>query len=104
MRAVMFNFTMGPSVDIISTFTTALIYVLGVRWILAPDMTLTVGVLIAFTAYIGRFWAPINTLAGFYNSLLTAISYLERILRRSMSRWVSGMSRMQSRCRRWQEK
>ncbi len=79
MRAVMFNFMMGPSVDVISTFTTAFIYVLGVRWILAPDMTLTVGVLIAFTSYIGRFWAPINTLAGFYNSLLTAISYLERI-------------------------
>ena len=79
MRAVMFNFTMGPSVDIISAVTTALIYVLGIRWILAPDATLTVGVLIAFTAYIGRFWAPINTLAGFYNSLLTAISYLERI-------------------------
>ncbi len=79
MRAVMFNFTMGPSVDIISAVTTALIYVLGIRWILAPDATLTVGVLIAFTASIGRFWAPINTLAGFYNSLLTAISYLERI-------------------------
>lgn len=79
MRAVMFNFTMGPSVDVISTVTTAFIYVLGVKWILAPEMSLTVGVLIAFTAYIGRFWAPINTLAGFYNSLLTAISYLERI-------------------------
>ncbi len=79
MRAVMFNFTMGPSVDLISAVTTSFIYVLGIRWILAPDATLTVGVLIAFTAYIGRFWAPINTLAGFYNSLLTAISYLERI-------------------------
>ena len=79
MRAVMFNFTMGPSVDIISAITTSCVYVLGIRWILAPDATLTVGVLIAFTAYIGRFWAPINTLAGFYNSLLTAISYLERI-------------------------
>lgn len=79
MRAVMFNFTMGPSVDIISTVTMSFIYVLGVRWILAPQADLTVGVLIAFTAYIGRFWAPINTLAGFYNSLLTAISYLERI-------------------------
>lgn len=79
MRAVMFNFTMGPSVDLISTVTTSVIYVLGVKWILAPDAGLTVGVLIAFTAYIGRFWAPINTLAGFYNSLLTAISYLERI-------------------------
>lgn len=79
MRAVKFNFTMGPSVDIISTITTAFIYVLGVRFILAPNATLTVGVLIVFTAYISRFWAPINTLAGFYNSLLTAISYLERI-------------------------
>lgn len=79
MKAVMFNFTMGPSVDIISTVTMSFVYVLGVRWILAPDATLTVGVLIAFTAYISRFWAPINTLAGFYNSLLTAISYLERI-------------------------
>ena len=79
MRAVKFNFTIGPSVDMISAITTSFIYVLGIRWILAPDATLTVGVLIAFTSYIGRFWAPINTLAGFYNSLLTAISYLERI-------------------------
>lgn len=79
MRAVMFNFTMGPSVDIISVITTSFIYVLGIRWILAPDATMSIGILIAFTAYIGRFWAPINTLAGFYNSLLTAISYLERI-------------------------
>lgn len=79
MRAIKFNFTMGPSVDMISAITTSFIYVLGIRWILAPDATLTVGVLIAFTAYIGRFWAPINTLAAFYNSLLTAISYLERI-------------------------
>ncbi len=79
MRAIKFNFTMGPSVDVISAVTTAFIYILGIRWILAPDASLTVGVLIAFTAYIGRFWAPINTLAAFYNSLLTAISYLERI-------------------------
>ena len=79
MNAILYNFTLGPSVDMISIITTSFIYVLGIRWILAPDATLTVGVLIAFTAYIGRFWAPINTLASFYNSLLTAISYLERI-------------------------
>lgn len=79
MHAVMMNFTMGPSVDIISMITTSFIYVLGIRWIIAPDATLTVGILIAFTSYISRFWAPINTLANFYNSLLTAISYLERI-------------------------
>lgn len=79
MRAVKFNFIMGPSVDIISTITTAFIYVLGISWMTNPDSGITVGVLIAFTAYISRFWNPINTLASFYNSLLTAISYLERI-------------------------
>ena len=79
MNAVIYNFTLGPSIDVISSVTTAAVYVLGIRWILSPDSDLTVGVLIAFTAYIGRFWAPINTLASFYNSLLTAISYLERI-------------------------
>ena len=79
MRAVMFNFTMGPSIDIISIITTAAIYVLGVSWMINGETGITVGVLVAFTAYIERFWAPINTLAGFYNSLLTAISYLERI-------------------------
>lgn len=79
MRAVKFNYIMGPSVDIISTITTAFIYVLGISWMSNPDSGITVGVLIAFTAYISRFWNPINTLASFYNSLLTAISYLERI-------------------------
>ncbi len=79
MHAVMYNFTMGPSVDIISMLTTSAIYVLGIHWMFDSSSPITVGVLIAFTAYVGRFWAPINTLASFYNSLLTAISYLERI-------------------------
>lgn len=79
MRAVKFNFLMGPSVDLISVITTSFIYVLGISWMANPNSGITVGVLVAFTAYISRFWNPINTLAQFYNSLLTAISYLERI-------------------------
>lgn len=79
MRAVKYNFIMGPSVDIISAVTTSFIYVLGIAWMSDAASGITVGVLIAFTSYIGRFWQPINTLASFYNSLLTAISYLERI-------------------------
>jgi ATP-binding cassette subfamily B protein len=79
MRAVKFNFVMGPSVDIISAVTTSFIYVLGISWMDKGAEGITVGVLVAFTAYISRFWQPINTLASFYNSLLKAISYLERI-------------------------
>ena len=63
----------------ISTVTTAIIYVVGISWISGELYGVTVGVLIAFSSYISRFWEPINTLASFYNSLLTAIAYLERI-------------------------
>lgn len=77
MRAVIYNFCMGPMVDLISTVTTAFIYVIGVSAIIGGDIK--VGVVTAFTAYITRFWQPVNTIASFYNSVLTAISYLERI-------------------------
>ena len=79
MHAVKYNFILWPAVDVISNITASFIYVLGVQMISSPGSTLTVGILVAFTAYISRFWQPFNTLAGFYNSLLTAISYLERI-------------------------
>lgn len=79
MRAVRYNFMLWPAIDNIATWTTSAIYILGIMWIDKGDTAITVGVLIAFTSYIGRFWAPINTLASFYNSLLTAMSYLERI-------------------------
>lgn len=79
MRAVKYNFLMWPCIDSISTVTTAIIYVAGISWISGELYGVTVGVLIAFSSYISRFWEPINTLASFYNSLLTAIAYLERI-------------------------
>lgn len=77
--AVKYNFLMNPTVQTITIVTTAIIYALGVAWITDGLEAMTVGTLVAFTGYISRFWAPITTLANFYNSLLTAISYLERI-------------------------
>lgn len=79
MNAVKYNFLLWPAIDNISTWTTSAIFVLGVHWISNDTTGITTGALVAFIGYIGRFWAPINTLASFYNSLLTAMSYLERI-------------------------
>ena len=79
MDAVKYNFLLWPAIDNISVITTSAIYVLGITWLDQGIKGITIGALVAFTGYIGRFWAPINTLASFYNSLLTAISYLERI-------------------------
>lgn len=79
LKAVKYNFMLSPVVDNITVITTAFIYILGVSWITQGVKGVTIGVMIAFTGYISRFWAPITTLANFYNSMLTAISYLERI-------------------------
>ena len=80
LKAVYYNFMMSPMVDLISVITTSFVYVVGVSCIMGGGTSgVTVGVLVMFTAYISRFWQPINTIAGFYNSVLTAISYLERI-------------------------
>ena len=79
MRAVCYNFMLWPAIDNISIWTTCAVYVLGIYWLSGNMYGVTTGALIALTGYISQFWAPINTLASFYNSLLTAMSYLERI-------------------------
>ena len=79
MKVIKYNFMIGPSVQIVSVAVTAVVYFLGVQWLKAGSTAITVGTLIAVSTYIGQFWNPVNTLASFYNSLLTAMSYLERI-------------------------
>ncbi len=79
MSVIKYNFMIGPVVQVISILATALVYFVGVGWLKAGKDWISVGALVALSIYIGQFWNPINTLASFYNSLLTAISYLERI-------------------------
>ena len=79
MQAVKYNFLLGPIVENISAFSTSFIYVLSVYLIINDKTMLTSGAIVAFTSYIGRFWAPINTIVSFYNTILTSLSYLERI-------------------------
>lgn len=74
--AVKIQFLLGPSVENISMMTTVAVYLIGVSWV---GNGITVGVLIAFLGYIGRFWMPITNLANFYNSIIIAMAYLERI-------------------------
>jgi len=79
LRAVKLNFLLWPAIQNIATWTNVAVFVLGISWMDQGIEGITAGALIAMTGYIGRFWAPVNTLASFYNSILTAVSYLERI-------------------------
>ncbi|HEY5562198.1 MAG TPA: ABC transporter ATP-binding protein [Clostridiaceae bacterium] len=76
MKAVSIQFLLGPSTEIVSILTTAAIYVVGISLL---GTSVKVGVLVAFIGYLGRFWAPINNIGTFYNSIITAMAYLERI-------------------------
>ncbi|WP_160678489.1 ABC transporter ATP-binding protein [Clostridium sp. C8-1-8] len=76
LRAVRIQFLLWPSVEIISTLTVSLIYIAGIYY-LASEVS--IGILVAFVGYVWRFWNPILNIGNFYNSIITAMAYLERI-------------------------
>ena len=76
MKAVKANFILWPIIDNISVAVVSLVFIAGVSWI---GKGITVGVLIAFIGYIWRFWQPITNIGNFYNQIIIAIAYLERI-------------------------
>lgn len=76
MKAVKVQFLLWPGVQNISVITTSLIYFVGVR---SLGVNVTTGTLIAFIGYINNFWNPVINIGNFYNSLITATAYLERI-------------------------
>ncbi|MGX6978407.1 ABC transporter ATP-binding protein [Vagococcus elongatus] len=76
MKAVRIMRLLWPSVENISILTTCLIYFIGIRQI---GVEVSTGTLIAFMGYINNFWNPVINIGNFYNSLITATAYLERI-------------------------
>lgn len=76
MKAVKIQFLMWPGVQNISVLTMCLIYFVGIRNI---GVDVSTGTLIAFISYINNFWNPVINIGNFYNSLITATAYLERI-------------------------
>ena len=58
----------------------ALVYGTGIAWLGdGYGGSVTVGTLVAFAAYIWRFWMPIQNLGNFYNQMVTTGAYVERI-------------------------
>ncbi|MCE7772393.1 ABC transporter ATP-binding protein [Listeria monocytogenes] len=76
MKAVKIQFLLWPGVQNIAVMTTCLIYFVG---IIGYGVDVSTGTLIAFIGYVGNFWNPVINIGNFYNSLITATTYLERI-------------------------
>ena len=76
LGAVKLNFLVWPIMDNVATLTVALVY--GSAVFIFVD-NITVGLLVAFVAYVWRFWGPITNLGNFYNTIINAMANLERI-------------------------
>ncbi len=77
MKAVVINTGFGPLVNFVAVLGSAIIYWYGAYLLQIEGVT--IGVIIAFTVYLQRFWDPVNTLSNFYNQLLIAMASSERI-------------------------
>ncbi|HEX4526993.1 MAG TPA: ABC transporter ATP-binding protein [Gaiellaceae bacterium] len=77
MQTVVLSGVYFPVVDFISSAATAV--VLGYGSYLAFNHELTIGVLIAFLAYLTNFFDPVQQLSQLYNTFLSAVAALDKI-------------------------
>lgn len=66
-----------PIIDTSWGVSLMMLYLVGVKWIGAPEISL--GVLVAFGSYSTMFWSPIANLSTFFNQLITNLSAAERV-------------------------
>ncbi|RXI96266.1 ABC transporter ATP-binding protein [Anaerobacillus alkaliphilus] len=76
MKAVRIQFLLWPSIENISVLSVSFIYVVGIS---AIGDGVTVGSLVAFVGYMWMFWMPLANIGNFYNAIINAMAYLERI-------------------------
>ena len=66
-----------PSVEMSWGVGTIVVFSFGL--LLLDSGTITIGLLVAFSGYIGMFWQPVMNISNFYNQLVTNITGAERI-------------------------
>lgn len=67
----------GRFVNTIDHVTRALVFLIGVSRI--QSGAIEVGMLIAFSSYVARFWEPVTVLTNYYNEIINCGAYIERI-------------------------
>jgi len=77
-RTVVLNGIYFPVVDLLSTAATAIVFGYGGWLVYHGDMT--TGTLFAFALYLSNFFDPIQQLSQLYNTFLSAIAALDKIV------------------------
>jgi ABC-type multidrug transport system fused ATPase/permease subunit len=77
-ETVILNGLYFPAVDLLSSVATAIVLGYGGWLVLEGDVT--IGTLLAFTLYLANFFDPVQQLSQLYNTFLSAIAALDKII------------------------
>ena len=78
-RAMGLSFIFLPSIEFLGVLATAIVLWFGGRFVAADEVTL--GVMVAFLAYVTRFFQPIQELSRIYTTMQSAMAGGEQVLR-----------------------
>ncbi|MGI6662463.1 MAG: ABC transporter ATP-binding protein [Bacillota bacterium] len=77
MRAIRLDQAFWPLADLVGAAGTCIVIWYGAKEYLAGRVTL--GLMLAFTNYLGKFWAPISTFSRVWSQILSAMASAERV-------------------------
>ncbi|MFP4457370.1 MAG: ABC transporter ATP-binding protein [Clostridia bacterium] len=77
IKATKMSLFFRPSVELTSAIGNCIVFAYGAYSVVNGEIS--VGVLVAFINYIGRFWKPIRRMSNFYNQVLVAMASSERV-------------------------
>ncbi len=78
ISAMSLSFVFLPTVEFLGVLATAIVLFFGGTWV--AQGTLSIGVVVAFLAYVTRFFEPIQELSQLYTSMQAAVAGGERVL------------------------
>jgi ABC-type multidrug transport system fused ATPase/permease subunit len=78
IAAMSLSFVFLPTVEFLGMLATAIVLWFGGRFVAAEELTL--GVVVAFLAYVSRFFEPIQELSRLYTTMQSAMAGGERVL------------------------
>jgi ATP-binding cassette, subfamily B, multidrug efflux pump len=79
IAAIRLSFIFLPTIEFLSILSTAIVLYFGGRAVAGEEVTL--GIMVAFLAYVTRFFAPIQELSRLYTTLQSAMAGGEQVLR-----------------------
>ncbi len=77
IKATKMSLYFRPSVELTSAVGNCIVFAYGAYSVINGQIS--VGILVAFINYIGRFWQPIRRMSNFYNQVLVAMASSERV-------------------------